>query len=248
MDERPQLIIAGEASSEAEPGAQSREFVVKSLGHPEVLEESLFKELFGNLLAREFGIATPAPALIVLSDPFIQNTQPRLPPEIKLRVGYGVGCEYLHPLAPIGPGFRLSSNLIPDAAQIYAFDMLTANPDRHIKNPNCAYRNGRLVAYDFESAFSFLRALFGPPAWQVSKLTFQYPHVFKAQLLRNSADWQPFVNCLLVLDEAKLGGMVKDWPAEWLPNCPRVFDYILAAREGANRLMIELEESLRVTL
>ena len=41
--------------------------VVKALGHPELTEANLFCEVFGNLLARELGIATPAPALVNLS-------------------------------------------------------------------------------------------------------------------------------------------------------------------------------------
>lgn len=142
-------LAEGDESEEAEedePAAQSREFVVKSLGHPEVLEESLFKELFGNVLAREFGIATPTPAIVVLSEPFVAVTQPLLPPDIKLRVGYAAGCDYLHPLLPIGPELRLPSDVLAQAAQIYAFDMLTANPDRHSRNPNCALRDGQLVA------------------------------------------------------------------------------------------------------
>ncbi len=247
LGKAPSLILPNQEDEEEEASnAQSRLFVVKGLGHPEVLEETLFKELFGNVLARAFGIETPAPALVVLSEALVRTVQPLLPPEIKLRVGYAVGCEYLNPLTPIGAEFRLTRALLPEAAQIYAFDLLTANPDRHIRNPNCAYRSDRLVAYDFESAFSFLRALWGPPAWQVSKLTFQHPHVFKAQLLRDGADWQPFVNCLEGLDEAKLGAIVKDWPHAWLSHYPRVVDYILAARDELQRWPLELEESLRV--
>jgi hypothetical protein len=226
--------------------AQSRLFVVKAPGHPEVLEETLFKELFGNLLAREFGIETPAPALVILSESFVRHAQPLLPPEIKLRVGHAVGCEYINPLTPIGAEFRLTRSLALEAAQIYAFDMLISNPDRHIRNPNCAYRNDRLVAYDFESGFSFLRALWGPRPWQFSQLTFQHPHVFKAQLLQHGADWQPFVNCLSGLDEARLGALVKDWPDEWLPNYPRVLEHLLEVRDHAKQVSLELEQSLRV--
>ena len=85
-----------------EDGAvENKKFLVKSPGHPEVLESNLFAELFANLLARDFGVNTPKPALIVLTEPFVKSVQPLLPATIQLRVGYGVGCEYLSPLIPI---------------------------------------------------------------------------------------------------------------------------------------------------
>ncbi len=50
-------------------------FVVKALGLPEITDQSLFNEIFGNLLAREFGLDTPAPCLIHLSVPFVEATR-----------------------------------------------------------------------------------------------------------------------------------------------------------------------------
>jgi hypothetical protein len=47
-----------------EDGFQRAMFLIKSPGHPQVTEHTMFCELFGNLLARNFGIATPAPALV----------------------------------------------------------------------------------------------------------------------------------------------------------------------------------------
>ena len=246
LGESPQIIVPGHEEPADSVEEASCEFVVKSIGHPEVIEATLLKELFGNALARAFGIQTPTPALIYLSDAFVRNTQPQLPPEadIVLREGYGVGCEYLPRLTPIPSDFKLSSDLMPDAARIYTYDMLTANPDRRVNNPNCGYHGEGLLAYDFESAFSFLYALLNPPPWQFSALTF--PHVFRAPLARVDADWQPFVDCLLNINETNLNEIVSGWPSPWLANCPRIIEHILAVKEEANRLPMELATSLRL--
>jgi hypothetical protein len=63
---------------------------------------------------------------------------------------------------------------VTEAARIYAYDLITQNPDRRADNPNCGSYNGRLVAYDFEMAFSFLYAIPGTAGepWEVARLVF----------------------------------------------------------------------------
>jgi hypothetical protein len=50
-----------EAEELLEDSSDHKRFVVKALGHPEITEQNLFSELFGNLLARELDVATPRP-------------------------------------------------------------------------------------------------------------------------------------------------------------------------------------------
>lgn len=109
------LVLECERRDDGDAGYITREFVVKALGHPEVLEETLFKELLGNLLAREFGLVTPTPALIMQSEGFLSTLQGLLPSNVKPKEGYAVGCEFLPGLIPIGPDFRLPSPLLPAA-------------------------------------------------------------------------------------------------------------------------------------
>lgn len=224
----------------------SRRFLVKSPGHPEILESNLFAELLGNLLAREFGIATPEPALMVLSEPLVQAIQPSLPHEIQLRVGFGVGCEYLSPIKPLLSDWKIPPPLLPQATMIYALDLLTANPDRRIGNPNCALWNQQLLAYDFELSFSFLRALFGPKPWLVSQLGIAKTHIFQRDLKATGADWSPFLKALERMEAPRLTSLAKDFPTPWLSNSERVFDYLLEAQAHPKQLALELEESLHV--
>lgn len=234
----------------AEGKTERKRFLVKSPGHPEVLESNLFAELFGNLLARVFGIETPQPALIVLNDSFIRSAQPLLPSVIQLRVGYGVGCEYLSPLVPIVSGWRLPPTLRIPASTLYAFDLLATNPDRRIVKPNCALYNGQILAFDFENSFSFLRALSGPKPWMVSGLLVpikgQDKPFFQKELKAGGADWMPFMETLEHLDAPRLTALAKDFPTPWLSNQQRVLDYLFEVQSQPKKLLLELERSLHV--
>ena len=223
-----------------------RRFLVKSPGHPEVLESNLFAELFGNLLAREFDILTPNSAIVALTGPLVEAIQPSLPSEIQLRVGFGVGSEYLSPITPLISDWKIPPALRPQATMIYAFDLLTANFDRRIGNPNCALLGQDLLAYDFECSFSFLRALFGPKPWEVSRLGIAEHHIFQRDLHSSGADWTPFMKALERLDEPRLRSLAKDFPTPWLSNSERIFNYLLEAQERPTKLEVELEASLRV--
>jgi len=57
------ITPAGDDDSEMPNGdlRDRKRFVVKALGNPEVTEQGLFSEVFGNLLARELNVNTPPP-------------------------------------------------------------------------------------------------------------------------------------------------------------------------------------------
>lgn len=226
--------------------ADPKRFLVKSLGQPEVYEATLFAEAVGNSLAREFGIATPAPAIVFLSDPFVRSITPRLPISLQLRGGEAVGCEFLPNLEPLLSDFPISPALRAQATLLFAFDLFTANVDRRIGNANCGLLGGELLAYDFEMCFSFLRSLpaFSPKPWEVASLGIAKHHVFYEELVSNGADWNSFFERLDVLDERRLRELVKDFPSSWLSNAERVVDHLLQVQENANRLALQLEMCL----
>jgi hypothetical protein len=135
-----------------------RTFVVKTLGLPEVEELGLFSEMFSCLLAEELEIGTPQVAVINLSEEFVELVNPILRKwNLAVASGVGFGSEY------IGAGFVAASGnefLNPEklasALQLFSFDLLIQNPDRIPNNPNCAYKDGNYIAFDFNLAFSFV--------------------------------------------------------------------------------------------
>lgn len=225
--------------------------VVKARGLPEVTEMSLFNEFFGNVLASEIGLITPAPGLVNLSAPFVEMTKASAllkPYGIQVQSGLGVGCKFFDAgLANILPGAPLTDDETRQAALLYAFDLLIQNPDRKARKPNCAWRSGQLIAFDFELGFSFLFPLIGKaePAWQVAAHGISARHVFHPQLQGRQVDWQPFVAALQRLDEIRLRQLSDALPMAWQTWAERVCQHLLEARAEWQSLEIELQRSLQ---
>ncbi len=163
--------------------------VTKALGLPEVTETSLFAEYFGSTLAIEFGIDAPRAVLVDLSPELLAASEAQLAAwRVQPRAGRAVGLEQRRGLLPLDRFTPIKTDIeIAEAARIYAYDLITQNPDRRTDNPNCGSYGGRLVAYDFEMAFSFLYAIpgTGGEPWEVARLPFVANHIFRGRLSRS---------------------------------------------------------------
>ncbi len=147
---------------ETPEGDRAGEYLVKAKGMPEVTDIKLLFEATGNLLARRLGINTPEPALVEITDPFLESVHGRSSMQAP-KAGIGLGCEFLT------DGFITSAKLdhfdgkqLEQAASIYTFDMLVQNDDRTSVPPgnaNYGVHNEQLVAFDFEMCFGFCFAL-----------------------------------------------------------------------------------------
>ncbi len=230
-----------------ETGPAPKSFVLKSLGHPEVRETSLFFEVFGNLLARDFGIVTPAPALILLTPAFVQSVNPVVAHHgIKLRPGFGVGSEYLSAgLANFSLSTHWRPELLKQAVAIYAFDLLIQNGDRRPDKPNCAFDGHNIVAFDFELAFGFVYEVvrLGKP-WEFSKQNIAPRHLFQAVLFKESPDWSEFAASVENLNERRLEELIKGIPEEWRASAEKVVNHLMDVSDNAKRLTLELSACL----
>jgi hypothetical protein len=228
---------------------ERRLMVVKALGLPEVRSGSLFNEAFGNLLARELGVATPAPALVSLSSEFVRVAAERLGPlGIELQAGMGIGCEFFaQGFANVESQARLTQEELKQAAKIYALDLLIQNIDRRPEKPNCARLADRFVAYDFEMAFSFLLAIGQKePPWHIANLTLGSNHLFYASLRasRSKIDWAPIEEALATLSPERMRNLASALPDEWKRNLDRVIEHVAAIRSHASEFVVEIEKSL----
>jgi hypothetical protein len=228
-----------------------RLMVVKTLGLPEVTDQGLFCEAFGNLLARELGITTPAPALVSLGAQFTDLVNPLLPQHglsVRLSPGIGVGTEYFRGgFASVTPTAALSAQELPQAARIFAYDLLVQNPDRRPEKPNCGLRGTDLVAYDFELAFSFLLVLAlgqQDAPWQVSKHGIGSKHLFYNALRGKDIEWQPFLNALGGVTDARLDELTNWLPQPWQRWGTRVCEHFVSVREHLTEFEWELRSSL----
>ncbi|MEK6300669.1 MAG: hypothetical protein AABO41_08115 [Acidobacteriota bacterium] len=235
-----------EETSESPP--DHRLMVVKSVGHPEVTETSLFCEVFGNLLARELGVATPTPALVNLSPEFVQAVSPLVAEYgISLTPSLGSGCEYLHGgLTPAVPGAFLTQEEVEQATLIYGFDLLVQNPDRRWDRPNCASLAGSLIAFDFERSFSFLLPIIGglAPPWEVSRHGIGANHLFYSILKAKAPSWTPLIVRLRALTAERLEQLASALPGAWQSEAARVREHITEVIMNLPQFELELQRSL----
>lgn len=231
----------------ADGESETRQFVTKAIGHPDVSETDLFAEIFGNLLAQRFGLTTCKPHIVAFTEDFIAATMRVLPKDVKLRSGYGVGSFYDPPLIPIIADFKIPKHLMAQATLLYAFDLLTVNPDRKRTNSNCAMQGDRLIAFDFNELFAFLHATYKPPSWMVSRNGLAPSHICRTNL-RGAAQvyWNEFIAALNLIDAPTLAALVKDFPASWQVHLPEVIEHLLSAQDKHKQLEIELQKSLTI--
>jgi hypothetical protein len=203
--------------------------------------------LFGNLLAREFGVETPAPALVELTPQFLGAAKPALSPrQLEPQPGLAAGCEYFRRgFTSAVPGARLLPEELAQAARIYGFDLLVQNIDRRPEKPNCAQRGGRFVAYDFEMAFSFLWAIGQKDEpWEVSKHGLGPKHLFYSVVHAAEVDWVPFMAALSRLSDEQLDELTACLPEPWRPWTAKVRQHLVAVRMHLSEFEWELRRSL----
>ena len=233
------------------PAPERREFVVKAIGNPEVDGGLIIKELLGNTLARRYGLTTPEPGLIRISDTFASAVNPRLSREYGFQITPGVasGCEYFRPgfTSPPMSAFFTQEELA-SLALLYGFDLVAQNPDRLPTRPNFGLMGRTLVAFDFDQCFSFLYLIFslGQP-WEVSKhgiaqKHFSYPALKNA---RNGVSWAENIRAVMSLSEEFLDEATSWVPENWSVNTEMIKTHLAAIRDHLGAFEMELQGSVQ---
>lgn len=239
---RPLALRCSQIGTHASP--VKRTLVVKAIGLPEITVRGLVFELFGNLLARELGIATPAPALVEIDADAAQALNAGLRRhELRIQPGLAVGSTYLQGLLPIVGA--LSDEAFGEASTLFGFDLAVQNPDRRLSNPNCALHDDHILAYDFEMCFSFLLAIGSTTeAWEVSKHGLAPGHAMYPYLHRRTPVWSTLLTALRALNEGRLDELVAYLPDTWCDDMARVRAHLLSLVERS----LNFRESSRSVL
>jgi len=245
------LVVECELSLDNIPVRKT--ILLKTEGLPQISNLSLYCELCGNLLAREFDIETPEPFVVRVSEEFVAATRKVLWEEsLKIEAGFGVGCEYFSQgFVGVNSNMALSKEKLGQAVMIYGFDLFSQNPDRKVTNPNCAIKGNRLVAFDFEKSLSFLYEILGPKVkpWELSKL-FQYEkvwHLFKDSLSKRSKeiDWQPLIKRVKRIDKGKIEEICSQIPFQFGDYADKLVEHFEEIIVNNDRLEMELLRSLK---
>jgi hypothetical protein len=228
---------------------ERRPFLVKAIGAPEITALSLRNELLGMLLARELGLTAADPALIEIPPDVADAINATLKRYgFQIMSGTAVGSAHMTGLVPLGLPMQLPEAAQDEAAAVYAFDLLTQNPDRRVSNPNCALREGHVFPYDFEMCFSFTRLIFGGgDPMDLEKHGIYRDHLFRPTLhkLSSTIDLGPFCERLKRLaKKGRLDALVATVPEAWRGGTDQIVGHILAVASRASDFGLELMKTL----
>lgn len=244
--EVPESVIAEPDS----PELARCEFVVKAIGNPEVDKSLIVRELLGNLLAREYGLVTPEPALVQISEHFAKAVNPHLQKHgFQIQPGIASGSEFISGgFSPPPEGSFFTNEELGALALLYGFDLVSQNPDRLPTRPNCGMIGSRLVAFDFDQCFSFLYLIFqiGQP-WEVSRHGIASKHVCHLRLksASNPIDWAANINAVASLSDELLSSLTSWIPDEWADNTAKVKSHLAEIRSHLGAFEMELQGSVQ---
>lgn len=221
-----------------------QEFLVKAIGSP----EPMCREVFGNLIARVFGLRTPEPAVVYVPEDVLG------PALGNLRIA-GRWCSASSGLAAACRRVNISSS-VPvldalkfrhpkDALQLFIYDMLAQNGDRTPANPNCAETADGLVVYDFEQCFSLDGDKMAEgSAWLPCQRGLAGFHFCRPFLAGTKPRKVELTRAVLRLTEERLSKMIKAMPNEWKPEGERIKDHILLIRENLDEFAEDILSAL----
>jgi len=163
---------------------------------------------------------------------------------LHLESGLAVGTEFISDLMPFSVPVHLTGEEVFGAAAIYAFDLLTQNPDRSAASPNCGRARQQIVPYDFETAFSFRFALSRGDGWRLAGLPFPKRHLFYGALKRSDVDWRPVFSRFRSVSRASLDDACSTIPQAWTDIGLEVHAHLASAHDHWS----EFEQEITTTL
>jgi len=188
------------------------EYLVKHLGM-----EPMVREVLGNYLASEFGLRTPSPVIVTVTDEAVAGARAWFDDQGRFcpfQPGLAAGCDRViiersfRPTPPIDP-FHLT-----DVTRMWAFDLFVYYADRTPDNPNCAISDGRLLVYDFEQIYAaegrFARSNELPTMAVLASVhcCTQFVHGRRLELAALADDFR-------FLQSHDWDGVIRSLPAEW---------------------------------
>jgi hypothetical protein len=232
---------------ENENGEMVGEYVVKLKGA--IGDAGSLSEFVCSQLASYFHLTVPAPALVTMEDALIEQIALTVPDKSSLlasSVGINFGTKVVVGGAtwPVDKG--IPEILLKTAAEIFAFDALTQNPDRRYDNTNILTAGDSIVLIDHESSFSFLFVVF-PSAtpWLMGEQAYLANHVFFRVLKSKAIDLGEFTELLSGLSDEQIDRLVTEVPNQWKnEKWERIRLHLCAMREHCEEFAEEIRRFL----
>jgi hypothetical protein len=213
-------------------GSEQADYVIKLYGNVELGTRSLARELFAALLGQAMCFSIPAVAIVNISPDLIQSAAwSSVSDHLRKSPGYNFGSRTLQ--TPI-TFQRLPSELIQQAANVFAFDMLLQNPDRRKGKPNMFQDSEDLILYDHEMAFPYAAPgmLLMPQVepWSLARTDPMVTNHILYNALRGNGEinFDGFLEHIEELTDDILDQIAERVPSEWRSSNPPEIDNICA--------------------
>jgi hypothetical protein len=215
----------------------------------------LIREAVSAMLAYDLGLPVPEPYLVEVSQVFIdalENQEAKQLLTNSCRIGFGSRK------LPSGYAtWTQSSATVPDALtqvalEIFAFDCMATNGDRHHDNSNLLFNGTSFAIIDHEFAFMGDMNLFWKEPWQQGALGnagAQARHALYKQVRAAACrDLQRFQGALMAITEDRIGQYGEAVPPEWAEMAPgaaeRSCEIIIGLRSNAADAVAEVLRAL----
>jgi hypothetical protein len=217
-------------------GGERVEVVAKLSGACGV--HGILREAIMALLGADLGLPVPEPVVVGLVDGFVDalpRDQADLAQQMRASLFPTFGCCRLPSGFSVWSADReISDQAIEAAAEIFAFDALTLNADRRVKNPNCLW-NGKVFAiFDHELALDSAQVgtFLLPAPWQPNGFAMLTQGDGEHVLFRGLKHRQPSLTRLQAawhgISAERLEAYRGAIPREWLAQNVKASDDALA--------------------
>lgn len=241
------LLLAAEFSD-----GRSVELIGKFSHGGQIGAIGLAREAISAMLAADLGLPVPNPLLVTISDAFIETVPDKEAAALlrqSLRVGFGSSrLPNGYTVWPDGNG--VPKRMLAKAADIFAFDALIQNADRHPKNPNMQVKGEEIAIFDHELAFIWEGVLFWKPPWEAGGLdNIAQPnrHVFFTAIKGKTFDFSRIIGAWEAISDARLAEYRAALPAEWngaSDMIGKVLGFVRQLRENIRPAMLEMQKAL----
>jgi hypothetical protein len=236
------------------------ELVVKFAAGCEAGHGSLVREAVAAMMAADLDLPVPEPFIVKIDADFantITGTDTRTrqaKAHAVASVGLNFGSKKLPPGFSVFPKSRsVSQPMLPTAAEILAFDILIANPDRTVENPNCQTNGREFAIFDHELAFRTKGIIGWKSPWETGAVTFpkgqpdRFRHVFMDELRGSNPSFSRMAGAFDVLTDTRLNEYRRALPEEWLgdgEDIDSILGYVRALRTNIEAALKNISDAL----
>lgn len=236
------------------------ELIVKFGAGCELKQRGLATEALVAMLGADLDLPVPEPFLVDVSAQFVatipetDERHRRAKANARASLGLNFGSKKLPPGFSSHPkGKRLPGSLLPLAAEILAFDIFLANPDRVVANANFLIKGESVAIFDHELAL-FTEGIIGwVEPWKpggialLKNLPDGQRHVFLDDVRREPLDLSRLIGAFETISDVRLNDYRAAVPPVWIGDgkaLDRMLDYLRGLRQNLDSAVKELRKAL----